>query len=62
MSNNNAKIKACSKCGKKFECFHDNNCWCNSNYISTEKLSLLRSKYKDCLCPDCLSVYAENKA
>lgn len=62
MSNNKTKIKSCSKCGKKFECTHDKTCWCNSFDISKEKLTLLRAKYDDCLCPDCLAVYAENKA
>lgn len=61
MKNAGKNIKNCSKCGKSFECAHHNDCWCSEYVIPTDILRFLKKTYEDCLCPDCLAQYAENK-
>jgi hypothetical protein len=57
MEKNSPEIKACSKCGKSFECLHSTECWCMDYEISPENLKLIKETYSDCLCPKCLSTY-----
>lgn len=53
------RSKPCAKCGTYFECYGDKDCWCDSIKLSEENLQFLRETYADCLCPSCLSQYAE---
>ena len=53
------RSKSCAKCGTYFECYGDMDCWCNSITLTDEKLQYLRETFADCLCPSCLSQYAE---
>ncbi len=46
--------KKCPECGKEFICNHSTSCWCNSEKISAKTLKLLKEKYSDCLCKECL--------
>ncbi len=55
------KIKTCPRCGKEFECLHNQDCWCMDYKISPENLELIKKTYPDCLCPDCLASYSQNK-
>ena len=52
-------VKVCEKCGYKFECLHNKNCWCNNLKITKELGLYLKETYKDCLCKKCLSEFVE---
>ncbi len=45
--------KICPRCGKEFECVHSKDCWCITVHLSDKTRANL-SKYKDCLCKECL--------
>ena len=52
--------KTCSRCGRRFNCGHgEPGCWCESITLSREALAELRRIADDCLCPTCLSGFAE---
>ncbi|MCF8234978.1 MAG: cysteine-rich CWC family protein [Bacteroidales bacterium] len=61
-SNQHIKLKVCPLCHNSFYCGPPESCWCNRYRISKEKLQILKKSYPDCLCPDCLSKYAEEKS
>ena len=45
----------CECCGKDFVCGMSlKGCWCAEIKLDDETRSELRSKYKECLCKDCL--------
>jgi hypothetical protein len=46
--------KICHGCGKKFECFGTNTCWCHEIEVTKEQLTDLRTSSNDCFCKDCL--------
>ncbi|MBN2610518.1 MAG: cysteine-rich CWC family protein [Bacteroidales bacterium] len=52
-------IKTCPRCGKKFTCFGDHDCWCEHLNIHKKEMLEILETYHDCLCPDCLGKYAE---
>jgi len=54
-----SETKKCPSCGKNFECFSESDCWCEDYAINKKEFAAIISKYKDCLCPDCLKPYAE---
>ncbi|MFK8037600.1 MAG: cysteine-rich CWC family protein [Crocinitomicaceae bacterium] len=56
--------KTCEKCNKVFECRADNInlCHCNKSSLTIYQLKVINTKYKQCLCKNCLSEYAEKKA
>jgi hypothetical protein len=46
---------ACESCGAEFTCSAgQEHCWCSEVKVSPENLTVLREKYKQCLCKDCL--------
>lgn len=49
-------IKKCNKCNSEFKCNaeHITKCHCYSVKLSNTQLKLLKEKYKDCLCNNCL--------
>ncbi len=51
--------KNCPECGIPFTCSGDDDCWCENIRINKKELLIVMSKYKDCLCPDCLRKYSE---
>jgi hypothetical protein len=53
------KQKTCPRCGKTFECNHGSVCWCSSYSIDKENIELLKREFEDCLCEDCLRLYAK---
>lgn len=55
------ETKVCPECGAKFECSHNASCWCMSYVISEEKLEIIKNKYSNCLCPECLDKYEEKQ-
>ena len=57
--NEGATQKYCAKCMATFECLHNEHCWCMSYKISKENLEYLKKTYDNCLCPECLSAYAQ---
>jgi hypothetical protein len=48
--------KVCAKCKKEFECKADDieNCDCNSIQMNSSMLEIIKEKFQDCLCVDCL--------
>jgi hypothetical protein len=50
--------KTCPSCGKTFECTHDKNCWCVKISIDESTREVLKKRYSDCLCADCLAQIA----
>lgn len=53
-------VKKCSKCSADFMCTNEQRgCWCENLYISPAGLKALKESYDNCLCPVCLSTYAE---
>ncbi len=53
------KQKNCAKCGTAFKCLYNKDCWCMDYKLSKDTLEELRKGFNDCLCPGCLSAYAE---
>ncbi|MBR1774481.1 MAG: cysteine-rich CWC family protein [Bacteroidales bacterium] len=53
--------KVCPQCGKEFECKHNADCFCMQYTISKEALAILKEKYSNCICEDCLKQYAMEK-
>lgn len=51
-------IKVCPECGKEFECKHDATCFCMKYKLSDKALRILKEKYSNCVCEDCLKNYA----
>jgi hypothetical protein len=48
----------CESCGNEFTCGATiRGCWCADIKLSDETRQDLRSKFKDCLCRDCLEKY-----
>ncbi len=54
-----ANIKKCPKCGKEFNCYSEDNCWCATYPIHRKEILEIKQLYDDCLCPDCLKGYTE---
>jgi len=54
-----SETKKCPSCGKNFECFAEYDCWCEDYAINKKEFVEIISKYDDCLCPECLKLFAE---
>jgi hypothetical protein len=53
-------VKICSRCKKDFECcMESRGCWCEDLTLSSASLQQLREQYDNCLCPECLKLFAE---
>ena len=52
--------KVCPKCGVKFECLHNVDCWCMQVKTSEQTLKLIQQNYTDCLCKACLESIEED--
>ena len=48
------RIKTCPSCNKEFICLHNADCWCMNYKLSEEQLTMLKNKYADCICEDCM--------
>ncbi|MDD4819945.1 MAG: cysteine-rich CWC family protein [Flavobacteriales bacterium] len=48
--------KTCPRCGKTFECRHQeiDKCWCMSQAIEPDALAYISGEYTGCLCKDCI--------
>jgi hypothetical protein len=54
--------KKCSKCGTVFTCKQETGgCWCEQFTLSKEMLHYLKEQYENCLCPECLHEFSEEK-
>jgi iron complex transport system permease protein len=52
--------KACSGCGRRFGCAQgEPGCWCEAVVLRRETLAEIRAVATDCICPACLSAFAE---
>jgi hypothetical protein len=58
-SNNTQRQLVCESCGASFGCYPapEGGCWCREVKVSDEQLGDLRSKFGDCICPDCLASF-----
>ena len=46
--------KLCESCGTAFEC-RAGACWCDEVPLTDQVRAELRARYRDCLCPPCLT-------
>lgn len=48
--------KQCPRCGKTFECRHDevDNCWCMQMEILPDAMNFILDNYEGCLCRECI--------
>jgi hypothetical protein len=54
--------KKCSKCGVGFNCQNETRgCWCEQVTLSIETLHYLKEHYENCLCPQCLQEFSDEK-
>jgi iron complex transport system permease protein len=54
--------KTCPLCGKEFECSQGGpGCWCETVVLRRETLAEIRSAAAGCICPTCLSGFAERE-
>ena len=54
--------ETCESCGREFGCgVEDAACWCSELALGPERLAILREHFERCLCPDCLTVAAEDR-
>lgn len=52
----------CPACGNEFSCgFSLRGCWCSEISLSDEMRAELKSRYRDCLCRNCLERLDEQK-
>jgi iron complex transport system permease protein len=55
------RAKRCSLCGTEFGCAQgEPGCWCESVVLHRETLAEIRELAEDCLCPACLTSFAEH--
>src|SRR5215470_14621791 len=51
----------CESCGNEFTCGATiRGCWCTEVKLTDETRKELRSKFKDCLCRNCLEKHSTN--
>ena len=56
------QTKTCPLCGEEFECAQGRpGCWCESVVLATETLAEIRAAAEGCICPPCLSGFAEKQ-
>ncbi len=55
-----AQDKTCPRCGAKFKCLGDGDCWCESYPILQKDFLRITQEYSDCLCPECLKEYTSD--
>jgi iron complex transport system permease protein len=54
-----SRRKQCPRCGAEFGCAEGaSGCWCESVVLRRETLAEIRALADDCLCPDCLTGFA----
>ncbi|NNE66903.1 MAG: cysteine-rich CWC family protein [Pyrinomonadaceae bacterium] len=63
VSNKYKDPQICESCGAEFGCGVSlTGCWCMKVKLTDEQRADLKSKYKKCLCPECLEkVAADNR-
>lgn len=55
-------IKLCSKCKSSFKCCNEKmGCWCEDLTIDLKILNELKEQFENCLCPNCLKEYSNDK-
>ena len=51
--------KKCGRCSRPMLCYNDRNCWCLGASVPKRMLESLKSEFGgNCLCRDCVEVYA----
>ena len=62
LNNNSSPFdKSCDRCHESFECRADSvkECHCSKVSLNAEQLTILRERYRDCLCNSCLTHFIE---
>ena len=49
------QTKTCPKCGNKFECHSESDCWCEKVQLPQKNMKYVLMNYDGCICPDCLN-------
>jgi len=53
-----SRRQVCEACGNEFSCGASlRGCWCGEIALSGETRADLKSRYRDCLCRDCLNSF-----
>jgi hypothetical protein len=52
------RTKRCEACSAPFFCRPAAGCWCETVKVPSEAAAHVRSRFSDCLCPECLPVAA----
>jgi hypothetical protein len=62
-SANGQRQLLCESCGASFGCCPAPNagCWCASVNIPDAARADLKSKFGDCICPECLAKFAQKE-
>jgi len=50
--------KVCPRCRAKFKCEGDKDCWCEKVQIHKVQMLEIMELYTDCICPECMKLYA----
>jgi hypothetical protein len=53
--------KKCPRCGERFSCRQEAECWCAAMRVEPAMLAKLRARYADCLCEVCLQELAAER-
>ncbi len=57
------EAKTCGSCGEHFGCgARLDGCWCADLTLAAKEAADIRSKFGDCLCPNCLGAISEGPA
>lgn len=63
MSTGLSRDLVCESCGNKFTCGASlSGCWCAGIKLSDEARAEMKSRYRDCLCRECLELVATRAA
>ncbi|WP_284422661.1 MULTISPECIES: cysteine-rich CWC family protein [unclassified Bradyrhizobium] len=64
VTNRLAKVTArqltCEACGREFSCDPDGSCWCFDETLRLPLPKAGESRFKDCLCVNCLTKLARD--
>jgi hypothetical protein len=58
LANALTRHRQCESCGNDFSCAGLLGCWCSEIKLSDQTRAELKSRFKDCLCSDCLNAFA----
>lgn len=60
LANVTARKLTCESCGTEFTCDPDGACWCFDETVRLPMPKAGQSRFKDCLCINCLTKLADD--